>query len=303
MLFDELIRKLGYEKADLEVVKRLSHLLEKDDRSDFILSYMSNDIESLNKYAEKIEERIDSINCDITDLKGHEELLVYYICKKLQEEKGYGDIAKYKYKVAKDFLDSIPILIYLHDVFKGLRFGGGRSRNKLKEMLKDIFSEYDIVASIAEEAPELINSSSEDYKERYPVAIVSPIFCDVKEIYKPGDVDALNKSIKEKLDVESEPKELIDKEEWDKIAKSLLLTPQRTWFSGNDIKVIAHMRGALYAYLLSNGATLIKLENPFFNPTSLKDLRGSSGILRIFSYHPFEPEDIRKNECKYVFLT
>ncbi|BAB67083.1 hypothetical protein [Sulfurisphaera tokodaii] len=282
MSFDELIKKLGYEKVDLEVVKKLSNLLKKDESEDFILSYMSNDIESLNGYAEKIQEQIENIDCDISSLKGHEELLAYYVCKKLQ--KRYGDITMHKYEVVRILLDSIPLLIYFHDVFKGLKIGEGESKGKLGELLKNIFKKYDIIASIAEEAPELINKP-ENEKTKYPVASVSPIFSEIEKIYYDKDpLNQLDDEVLDKLGIK-DIKQLIDEERWDKIAKSLLLKPQRTWFSGNDIKIIAHMRGALYVYLLSNGATLIILENPFFNPMSLKDLLGSSSILRIFSYY------------------
>lgn len=302
MQFDELMKKLGYENVNLEVIKKLSHLL-KDDRSNFILSFMSNDRDSLDKYAEKIDDMINKIDCDVSEseLEGHEDLLVYYICEKLRRK--YNDLKQKKYEVVREILDSLPLLIYLHDLFKGLKLGSGKNRkieSGLQGLLKDIFEEYDKISSIAEESPELIGYD-EKVKENYPVAIVSPIFGEIKEIYPKGDTKDFDDYILNKLNVTSSPKELIDKEKWDVIAKSLLLKPQRTWFSGNDIAIIAHLRGAFYAYLLSNGATLIKLENPFFNPTSLKDLLGSSSILRIFSYH-LNMKILEKMKVSLLFL-
>ncbi|MDT7876646.1 MAG: hypothetical protein RQ872_08030 [Sulfolobaceae archaeon] len=302
MQFDELMKKLGYENVNLEVIKKLSHLL-KDDRSNFILSFMSNDRDSLDKYAEKIDDMINKIDCDVSEseLEGHEGLLVYYICEKLRRK--YNDLKQKKYEVVREILDSLPLLIYLHDLFKGLKLGSGKNRkieSGLQGLLKDIFEEYDKISSIAEESPELIGYKEND-KENYPVAIVSPIFGEIKEIYPSGDTKDFDDYILNKLNVTGSPKELIDKEKWDVIAKSLLLKPQRTWFSGNDIAIIAHLRGAFYAYLLSNGATLIKLENPFFNPTSLKDLLGSSSILRIFSYH-LNMKILKKMKVSLLFL-
>jgi hypothetical protein len=302
MQFDELMKKLGYENVNLEVIKKLSHLL-KDDRSNFILSFMSNDRDSLDKYAEKIDDMINKIDCDVSEseLEGHEGLLVYYICEKLRRK--YNDLKQKKYEVVREILDSLPLLIYLHDLFKGLKLGSGKNRkieSGLQGLLKDIFEEYDKISSTAEESPELIGYD-EKVKENYPVAIVSPIFGEIKEIYPSGDTKDFDDYILNKLNVTSSPKELIDKEKWDVIAKSLLLKPQRTWFSGNDIAIIAHLRGAFYAYLLSNGATLIKLENPFFNPTSLKDLLGSSSILRIFSYH-LNMKILKKMKVSLLFL-
>jgi len=300
MQFDELMKKLGYEKENLEVIKKLSHLLPTTDRPNFILSYMSEDRDSLDKYAEKIDDVINRIDCDVNELKGHEDLLVYYICKKLRMK--YNDLKQKKYEIAREIVDSVPLLIYLHDLFKGLRLGAGKKEKEsvLGQLLKDIFNEYDRISSIAEESPELIGYNEEE-KEKYPVAIVSPIFGEIKVIYPSGDTKDLDNYISNKLNVTSSPKELIDKEKWDVIAKSLLLKPQRTWFSGNDIAIIAHLRGAFYAYLLSNGATLIKLENPFFNPTSLKDLLGSSSILRIFSYH-LNMKILKKMKVSLLFL-
>ena len=301
MQFDELMKKLGYENVNLEVIKKLSHLLE-DDRSNFILSFMSNDRDSLDKYAEKIDDMINKIDCDVSEseLEGHEGLLVYYICEKLRRE--YNDLKQKKYEVVREILDSLPLLIYLHDLFKGLKLGSGNRKieTDLKQLLKDVFEEYDKISSIAEESPELIGYD-EKVKENYPVAIVSPIFGEIKVIYPKGHTEDFDKYILNKLNVTGSPKELIDKEKWDVIAKSLLLKPQRTWFSGNDIAIIAHLRGAFYAYLLSNGATLIKLENPFFNPTSLKDLLGSSSILRIFSYH-LNMKILEKMKVSLLFL-
>ena len=302
MQFDELMKKLGYENVNLEVIKKLSHLL-KDDRSNFILSFMSNDRDSLDKYAEKIDDMINKIDCDVSEseLGGHEGLLVYYICEKLRRK--YNDLKQKKYEVVREILDSLPLLIYLHDLFKGLKLGSGKNRkieSGLQGLLKDIFEEYDKISSTAEESPELIGYD-EKVKENYPVAIVSPIFGEIKEIYPSGDTKDFDDYILNKLNVTGSPKELIDKEKWDVIAKSLLLKPQRTWFSGNDIAIIAHLRGAFYAYLLSNGATLIKLENPFFNPTSLKDLLGSSSILRIFSYH-LNMKILEKMKVSLLFL-
>ena len=302
MQFDELMKKLGYENVNLEVIKKLSHLL-KDDRSNFILSFMSNDRDSLDKYAEKIDDMINKIDCDVSEseLEGHEGLLVYYICEKLRRR--YNDLKQKKYEVVREILDSLPLLIYLHDLFKGLKLGSGNRKieSDLKQLLKDIFEEYDKISSIAEESPELIRYGENDKEKNYPVAIVSPIFGEIKVIYPRKDTEDLNNYILNKLNVTGSSKELIDKEKWDVIAKSLLLKPQRTWFSGNDIAIIAHLRGAFYAYLLSNGATLIKLENPFFNPTSLKDLLGSSSILRIFSYH-LNMKILEKMKVSLLFL-
>lgn len=313
MQFDELMKKLGYENVNLEVIKKLSHLL-KDDRSNFILSFMSNDRDSLDKYSEKIDDMINKIDCDVSEseLEGHEGLLVYYICEKLRRR--YNDLKQKKYEVVREILDSLPLLIYLHDLFKGLKLGSGNRKkhssgnrkieSDLKQLLKDIFEEYDKISSIAEESPELIRYGENDKEENYPVAIVSPIFGEIKVIYPKRHTEDLNDYILNKLNVTDSPKEfkeLIDKEKWDVIAKSLLLKPQRTWFSGNDIAIIAHLRGAFYAYLLSNGATLIKLENPFFNPTSLKDLLGSSSILRIFSYH-LNMKILEKMKVSLLFL-
>lgn len=300
MQFDELMKKLGYEKENLEVIKKLSHLLPTTDRPNFILSYMSEDRDSLDKYAEKIDDVINRIDCDVNELKGHEDLLVYYICKKLRMK--YNDLKQKKYEIAREIVDSVPLLIYLHDLFKGLRLGAGKKEKEsvLGQLLKDIFNEYDRISSIAEESPELIGYNEEE-KEKYPVAIVSPIFGEIKVIYNSHRTDELDKYILDKLNVVDSPKELVYKEKWDVIAKSLLLKPQRTWFSANDIAIIAHLRGAFYAYLLSNGATLVKLENPFFSPTSLKDLLGSSSILRIFSYH-LNMKILEKMKVNLLFL-
>jgi hypothetical protein len=300
MKFDELKKKLGYEKVNLEVIKKLSHLLPTTDRPNFILSYMRKVRDSLDKYAEKIDDVINRIDCDVNELKGHEDLLVYYICKKLRMK--YNDLKQKKYEIAREIVDSVPLLIYLHDLFKGLRLGAGKKEKEsaLGQLLKDIFNEYDRISSIAEESPELIGYNEEE-KEKYPVAIVSPIFGEIKVIYNSHRTDELDKYILDKLNVVDSPKELVYKEKWDVIAKSLLLKPQRTWFSANDIAIIAHLRGAFYAYLLSNGATLVKLENPFFSPTSLKDLLGSSSILRIFSYH-LNMKILEKMKVNLLFL-
>ncbi|BFI75713.1 hypothetical protein [Sulfurisphaera ohwakuensis] len=287
MEFVELIKKLGYDKVDINLIKRLSHLLpESNKRKAFISAY--NDGKSLDDYAEEIEKVIEKIECipecDSNSM-GHDELLAYYICEKLKKK--YSDINQHKYEVARDLLDSIPVLIYLHDLFKGLKMGGGiknkEDKNALIDLLQNIFSEYDKIASIAEEAPELIYIEN---KEKYPITIISPLFSDIKVMFESQKTKDLDEHILKKLDLKrDEICTIISNEKWKVVAESLLLKPQRTWFSGSDIAVIAHMRGAFYAYLLFEGASLVSLTSPFFDPISLKDLLGSSAILRIFSYY------------------
>lgn len=312
--FEELKRQLEEKcgKVDLDFIIKLSHLIREDDkktkgysaRQDFLLSYINysyGSSEDLDKYADEINKTISELNleCEKINKKidsnkesssniGHETLLGYYLCRKYENFKDYGKTCQ--------FINDIPLIIYLHDLFKGFTMKGGDE----VETFKNIYRLYDIVTSIAEEAPELINVGENEKKDKYAVAKFSPIFQTIVEdiIGPPNNTEVLDKYVWKKLlakDIESNKiikksinrvKSLLNKENTQAVkdlAMSLLLKPQRSWYSGNDISVLAHMKGAFYVYLLSRGAKLITIKNPFFDPASLKDLLGASVLLTIFS--------------------
>ncbi|WP_126450745.1 hypothetical protein [Sulfodiicoccus acidiphilus] len=274
MRLRDFVKGLGYDPDDLIVADRLSHLVDFKRRKEFVEALRTD-----GDFPEGLETSVNGLACDDGG-KGHEDLLARYFCSKLKERSGE--------EIAKLIADSVPVVVYLHDVFKGVSMQGG-GEGSVAKALKRAYGIYDRVASIAEEAPELIQVKENHKKDKYPASVVSAIFQDVKELFPSNGLKdklkELNRWVSTRLRSEK-PAPAAEAPTIDETtALSLLYMPQRSWFTGSDVQVIAHMRGALYVYLLKGGAKLIRLKNPFFDPTTLKDIRGATEILKVFSFH------------------
>ncbi|QGA68933.1 hypothetical protein [Sulfolobus sp. E11-6] len=229
--------------------------------------------------------------------KGHDLIFRDFFCKKFNcRELDKGSIEKIT-----------PIVSYLHDIFKGL-VPKGDSEGDLS--LKRIYEENDREASKAEQSKYFIGTDKANnetimcYLENLPSAMLSPfnlspqfyLTTRFKSSDFTGSFETQSKFLKEYLiyrygeDTYKECTTLIKNTTLDNKCFKLLIDsirffPQRSWISGNDISILAHLRGTLLASFLQD-ISLIEINNPFYtNFQTLKDAEGAYAITKIFLYY------------------
>ncbi|BFH74709.1 hypothetical protein SJAV_26530 [Sulfurisphaera javensis] len=238
--------------------------------------------------------------------KGHDKILYDYLSAYLQKISNHS-------------------ASYLHDIFKALFVkGDSESEDKSTSSLEEMYRNYDRIASIAEQSKCFIpnNVKIMNILKNLPSYILNPLnlspiiylsknlnlfkttfqpkFKDLSEIYLKDYLDSkygnntfnnikYNICSKQKLDIKS----------FEVLVDSIRFFPQRSWISGNDISLLAHLRGALLASL--EDIYLVEINNPFYsNFITLKDAEGVYAITKVFLYHLnnclFEKVDQNFNE-------
>ncbi|WP_230937931.1 hypothetical protein [Sulfolobus acidocaldarius] len=209
-----------------------------------------------------------------------------------------------------------PVMCYIHDLFKGI-LPAGRDKND-----STYYEICDHIASIAEESEKLIEAQSRDQElfknvmNDLPSKIVIsfdlrgfPILLEEnngrsikveRSLFQNWFKDLSSEYVRNFIDFKygngtydqlrniAENGKPFDMKTFSSLIDSIKFFPQRSWISGNDISVLAHLKGALLADLLFRKGVVkvFSISNPFETDLrTLKDVRGLYIITNIFLYH------------------